>query len=153
MICPKCSREMGSDADVCPYCGFTFLTPKDSGAIHSIPYYSTTSTAQPRENSMPPPPAQTIQATRPSVYVPYAERIPEEPISTPGYIGMLLLSLIPVVGFIVFIVWAAGRNGNPNRKHFAAAMLILKLIFLLFVLGAVIVYLVYTTPLYFYFFR
>ena len=151
MICPKCSREMGNDANSCPYCGFTFLTPKGSDAIHSIPYYSTA--AEPR---IPREPIQSViqDLQRPIERTDYAAaQLPAEPLSISRYIGLLLLSLIPVVGFVVFIVLAAARNGNPNQRRFAGAMLILKSIGLMFLLGAAIVYIVYATPLFFYFFR
>lgn len=150
MICPKCSREMGNDANTCPYCGFTFQTPKGSGTIHSIPFYSTA--AEPRLPQEPVYAAvQTLQ--HPPERLEYAAQISAEPLSVLRYIGLLLLGLVPIVGFVVFIFMAAARNGNPNQRRFAGAMLILKTIGLLFLLGAAIVYIVYMTPLFFYFFR
>ena len=151
MICPKCSREMGNDADICPYCGFTFLTPKDSGEIHSIPYYSVNTNTHAAQRSPVPAPVRTVP--RVPEYTSGVQSSPAEPLSTLRYIGLLLLGLIPVIGYIVYIVLAARKDGDPNQKHFAAAMLIVKTIGLLFILGAVIVYIVYTTPLFFYFFR
>lgn len=168
MICPRCSREMGSDKSVCDYCGFTFQTPKNSGDPHTAPYSSTpftgaasgryasepSSAPEPGSHTVPPyTAAQTQVPPYPPVYPSYMERSQNEPLSIGQYIGMLLLSCIPLVGLIVMIIWAAGRNTNINRKHFAAAVLILKALSIIFILGACIVFFVYNTPLYFYFYR
>ena len=151
MICPKCNREMGYDSDTCPYCGFTFLTPKSTGVIHSIPYYS----AQvPVEQPTPTfTPIQTAPDQRVPDFDSFQQRVMPEPLSTLRYIGLLLLGLIPIAGFVVYIILVASRDGNPNQRHFAAAMLILKAVGIFFLLGAAIVYIVYATPLFFYFFR
>ena len=50
-------------------------------------------------------------------YPGYAPRTQEEPLSIGQYLGMILLSLIPVAGLIVMIVWAASRSINANRRH------------------------------------
>lgn len=50
------------------------------------------------------------------------------PVSTGGYVGMLILFAIPIVGFIFMIVWACGGSNNVNRVHYARAVLILTII-------------------------
>lgn len=47
--------------------------------------------------------------------------LPEEyrPISAWGYVGYQLLFSIPLVGFIVLIVFAFGNTSNINVKNFA----------------------------------
>ena len=49
-------------------------------------------------------------------------------VSVGGWIGTLLLSLVPGVNFILWIVWAFAAK-RPSRKTFAIACLILTLIF------------------------
>lgn len=51
----------------------------------------------------------------------YSNRIPDEykPISAWGYVGWDLLFAIPLVGFILLIVFAAGATGNINLKKYA----------------------------------
>ena len=51
----------------------------------------------------------------------YNNRIPDEykPISAWGYVGWDLLFAIPVVGFILLIVFAAGAGRNINLKKYA----------------------------------
>ena len=49
------------------------------------------------------------------------DTIPKEykPISTWGYFGYEILFAIPVIGFIVLIIFALGGSGNQNVKNFA----------------------------------
>lgn len=170
MICPKCSREMGSEKNVCDFCGFTFQTPKNNDGPHTAPYSDTPFTGpasdgytvgaapdRPTVQIPPPVPPYPPVPPRPPIhfdpYAAYKVRSQDEPLSIGQYLGMILLSLIPVVGLIVMIVWAASRSTNVNRKHFAGAILILKALNLLFILGACVVFFVYHTPLFFYVFR
>lgn len=44
------------------------------------------------------------------------------------YLLILILMAIPVVNFIVCIVWILNSNGNPNRRNFAKAWLVLAVI-------------------------
>ena len=46
-------------------------------------------------------------------------------ISSWGFVGSLLLMAIPIAGFIIAIVWAAGSTTNINRRNLARANLIL----------------------------
>lgn len=55
--------------------------------------------------------------------------MPEE-LSTAGYLGTLLLFLIPVVGLVLMLVWSFGGDVKPERKKLARAYLIRTLILL-----------------------
>jgi len=48
--------------------------------------------------------------------------------SVGSYLGTLLLLCIPVANIVLLFVWAFGSEGNPNRRNFARANLILVLI-------------------------
>jgi len=51
------------------------------------------------------------------------------PVMTVGdWIGTFLLSGIPIVGFILLIVWAFDSSTNVNKKNFARAVLLLAAI-------------------------
>lgn len=50
------------------------------------------------------------------------------PVSTGGFIGIFLLMLIPVVNFILLIVWACGGCRKVNQSNLAKALLVLMLI-------------------------
>jgi heme/copper-type cytochrome/quinol oxidase subunit 2 len=44
--------------------------------------------------------------------------------STKDWVITLLISFIPVVGFVMLFVWAFGSNENPNKANWAKATLI-----------------------------
>ena len=45
-------------------------------------------------------------------------------LSTKDWVITLLISFIPLVGFIMLFVWAFGSNENPNKANWAKATLI-----------------------------
>ena len=52
----------------------------------------------------------------------------QSPLSVGEFILMLFLTGIPVVGFILLLVWAFSGGVNQNRKNYARATLILSII-------------------------
>ena len=44
------------------------------------------------------------------------------------YLLMLIILAIPVVNVIVCIIWIVGKNGNPNRRNFAKAWMVLAVV-------------------------
>ncbi len=65
---------------------------------------------------------------------------PDAPLSMGQFLGMMLLTCIPVVGLILLLVWAFSGSSNENKKNFARAELIMAIIFtvLWFILGSAI---------------
>ena len=59
--------------------------------------------------------------------------IPEKyrPISMWGYFGLEILFSIPVVGFIILIVFALGGTKNVNKKNFARSYFCFVIIFVI----------------------
>ena len=53
---------------------------------------------------------------------------PYEPISSWGYVGISLLTCIPVIGFILIIVWACGGCTKINKRNYARGVLLAGLI-------------------------
>ncbi|MBQ9091802.1 MAG: zinc ribbon domain-containing protein [Anaerotignum sp.] len=51
-----------------------------------------------------------------------------EILSMGDYLMMLILLAIPVVNFIVCILWIISSNGNPNRRNFAKAWMIVAVV-------------------------
>ena len=45
-------------------------------------------------------------------------------LSTKDWVITLLISFIPLVGFIMLFVWAFGSSENPNKANWAKATLI-----------------------------
>ena len=70
-------------------------------------------------------PAQPAPA--PSYYAP-AQQPTWPPVSVGQYIGMMIVSGIPLIGFIMLLVWSFGSQVNPSKKNYARAILILMLI-------------------------
>ncbi len=52
----------------------------------------------------------------------------QNPLSVGEFILMLFLTGIPIVGFILLLVWAFSGGVNSNRKNYARATLILSVI-------------------------
>jgi Na+/proline symporter len=50
------------------------------------------------------------------------------PLTLGNYIVMMIVSVIPVVGFIILLTWAFGSKANTNKKNWARAMLIFMVI-------------------------
>ena len=61
--------------------------------------------------------------------------IPEKyrPISMWGYFGLEILFSIPVVGFIILIVYALGGTRNVNKKNFARSYFCFVIIFVIII--------------------
>ncbi len=72
-------------------------------------------------------------------YDPYAKRLPEE-VSVWKYLGMMWVMLIPIVGFVLMIMWAFSDEAI-NRRNYARAVLLNMLIgvVLSFFLGGIII--------------
>lgn len=48
--------------------------------------------------------------------------------SVKDWVITIILTGIPLVGFILLLVWAFGNDGNPTRSNYAKGMLIAGLI-------------------------
>ncbi len=97
MICPKCSREMGSDKNECEFCGFTFrlqkiTTNRTPRPIQTRPLPARRPAVSPagtapgayaggRTAVQAPPPAPSQPPIYPNPYPGYAPRTQEEPLS------------------------------------------------------------------------
>lgn len=95
-------------------------------------YQQQTTYQQPRQQTVyAQPVSQPVQARAvqaPPVYgadVPPAKGSKYEPITAWGYIGIMLLMCIPVIGFILTIIWACGGCRKVNKKSLARATLIM----------------------------
>lgn len=107
--------------------------PAQSAApAQNIPHYAAplqdTATAQniPRY-AAPVPPQYAPGPGMPPYYppVPWGYAMPEQPELIPmsGYLAMVLIGMIPLVGLVYLIVQAAGNQWRPNRRNFARGFL------------------------------
>ena len=123
MKCPICGSEIPANSKFCTVCG-TPVTP-------------------PAPPAPPAPPVQPVSMPAPPVVPPVAA--PETKLLGPwAYFGLQLLFSIPLVGFILLIVFSVD-NSNLNRRNFArsywcslivAVVIVLALAVLLIATGA-----------------
>lgn len=109
-FCTNCGNSVSDNVKFCTSCGAPMATDAAAGS----PAQSMTQTVQPVQQPV-------------AAYVPPAA-YKEEPISTGGYIGIMLLMLIPVINLILVIIWACGGCRKVNKRNFARAMLVWLLI-------------------------
>ena len=157
MICTNCGKENVDTAVYCESCG-TQLTPAAPAApapevgattvldanatVYSAPQ---TQYAPPQPQYVPPQPQYIPpqpQATPYNNYAPVATpatpEIPPEykPLSGWAYLGWQLVFAIPLVGFILLIVFACGGTRNINLRNFARSYFCAMLVGL--ILGVII---------------
>ena len=48
-----------------------------------------------------------------------------KPISVPGWLGTIIIALVPLVNVAVLLYWSFSRGTDPNRRNFSRAGLIL----------------------------
>lgn len=96
-------------------------------------------------------PTQTPQAAPQQAYAqppqnqyyqqPSAPEKPEKvaPLKTWKFIGMFILTGIPLIGFIMILVWSFSSSFNKNTKSFARAILVLWIIGLVLTIIGVII--------------
>ena len=65
----------------------------------------------------------------------YAPPRDDAVLSTGAFVGSLALLAIPIIGFIIQIIWAVGGAKNRNRRNLARAYLVLSIVGLLFTLA------------------
>ena len=56
--------------------------------------------------------------------------------SVGGYVGSAIFMSIPVIGWLICIIWACGGCKNRNRRNYARATLVFLVIGAVFALGA-----------------
>ena len=111
MFCENCGAKLPDNAGYCPVC----RTPVGGGrpAAGAPAGYMPAQQQQRFYNQMP--------AYNPALAL-------REPLSVGSFLGMLILSSLPLVGFILLLVWAFGGNVNQNKQNLARAYLLLSLI-------------------------
>ncbi len=80
-------------------------------------------------------------------YAPQYEDPNNKPLDIKDWLIVLIVQMIPCIGFIMTLVWAFG-SGNVNRKRYCQANLIIMLIsFILNILGIILVFTVFAGAL------
>lgn len=139
-FCTGCGAPIDDDKKFCTECGAPVTGAEE--AVASQPAASVTPGAPQAAAAVAAPPitAQPVyQAAPPAVpatpAAPGGEAAPAkgskyEPITAGGYIGIMLLMCIPILGLILTIVWACGGCRKVNKRSLARASLIMMAVVL-----------------------
>jgi hypothetical protein len=129
MYCPNCGKQNPDDAKFCESCG------APTGAAETPKAAPPPPPPQPQYSPPPPPPPvyaapaqQQYYQQPPSYQAAGAGSGNTAPMSVGQFLGTIILVSIPLVGFILMLVWAFGSDVNQNKKNLSRAMLILMLI-------------------------
>ena len=137
-FCTNCGATLDDDKKFCTECGASVNEtpagaappppppPQSAPQPQAAPVYAQTATA-----TMPPPQSAYQPAAAYGGDMAPAKGSKYEPITTKGFIGIMLLMCIPIVGQILMIVWALGGCRKINKRNLARASLILMLVMML----------------------
>jgi len=137
MFCPKCGTNVPEGSKFCESCGYNIQQAEQ--AIRQEPQQASPQpTYNPGQTQYQPQYQAQNYQPRPQPAPAYQNNTVNINITDPrekvygigGWLGTLLLSSIPLVGFICLLVWAFSSNTNKNKKNFAIAMLIFMVILL-----------------------
>lgn len=139
--CKNCGLLAPRDAAACPECG-ALLPPE-------APQSQADQTAQTEAAPQPATPIYTADAPPPSP-APRANGTNGQDLTTGGYLINLILFELPLVGFILQLVFAFGGSQTPATRKLATAYLLrtaihLALGLLLILLTAVLTWAIFTT--------
>ncbi len=140
-FCGSCGTPIEEGARFCPSCGKPADAPPPAPPPPQASY--TPPPAQTNQYYAPPPPPAPVYQAPPSYSaapVPQNYGADTSPMTVGQYIVTFIVLAIPLVGFIMMLVWAFGSNVNVNKKNLCKAALIMALIViaLYIVLGVVL---------------
>lgn len=136
MFCPNCGKSVPDGSKFCDGCGTSMVeqaapvyapAAKEGYAqnnyYHSQPVYTPTpeytpASFQPQQGDY-----------QPTSFSQKSQSSNNEPLSIGNYIVMMILMIIPIVGFVMLLIWAFGSNVNKNKKNWAIATLIMGVVF------------------------
>ena len=125
-FCTNCGATLEDDKKFCTECGTPVNAAED--AQEAAPFPPSVPQAQAAVPEQPRTPA--MQQTIYGGDAPPPPGSKYEPITTGGFIGIMLLMCIPVVGQILMIVWACGGCRKVNKRSLARASLIMMVVML-----------------------
>ena len=127
--CTNCGKPLKQGVAFCTSCG----TPVKGGASTKTPTKSATAAKSAAPDATPDvAPDATMEAPARSIA---PDATTDEVITTLGWIGTILVLVVPIVGLVLYFVWAFGTRGNLNRRNYCRAALIMMAISL--VLGII----------------
>lgn len=136
-ICTNCGKEIPDGAAFCTECGTAAANAAIPPKAQEPPKPSYTPPVQPIYAQ---PPVQPVyapypyQAPAPSGDAPPPDGSKYAAISGKGYLGIMLLMCIPILGLILTVIWACGGCKKLNKRNMARASLTMLAILIVLLL-------------------
>lgn len=130
-FCAECGTKLEDGDLFCPECGTKAEVVQPVAVAEPQPQPEPEPQPQPQPQPQPVPQAESDP--RPAPTSRYA------PVSAWGYVGNFFLLCIPLVGFVLTIVWACGGCHKINKRNMARGILLFYLLLLVLAIIAVIV--------------
>ena len=126
MNCTNCGASNGEGSVFCQNCGsrLDLQTSASADNNNSQGYYQPGA----QDNGQQSGYQQPVYAPQPQQAYTAAANPQDAPMTLGDQMLTLLLTWIPLVGFIMLLVWGFSSNTNTNKKNYARAMLIYQLI-------------------------
>lgn len=129
-FCTQCGTNVPDGVKFCTSCGkpMDVAPQKEPAMVAQVAGPQTAPASYPSAAPITPAP-QVVSAPMPvGGDAPPAKGSKYEPISTGGFIGIMLLMCIPIIGQILMIVWACGGCRKVNKRSLARASLIMLVV-------------------------
>lgn len=131
--CQSCGSALDAGSTFCSNCGKSaMVTPEQPSRPiqNSSQSYSAPSSTYTAPQPQPQPTYQTVPPNYQAGYQASNQQALaiDKPLSIMDYIVMFIVMSLPLVGFIMTLVWAFGSDTNTNKKNYCRAYLILTLI-------------------------
>lgn len=134
LFCEKCGAPLENDAMFCAGCGAKAGTEVSQQAPPPVYAPASQPPGYPQAPTQPQQPGYPQARPMPSgpahPGAAYAAPAPQnaEAMSMGDYIKMFVISAIPIVGFILLLMWAFGATSGPNKRNFAKAYLVVMVV-------------------------
>lgn len=149
MYCPNCGSQLEDQATFCSECGTRTNVAESAPAPQPTPSPAPVQ-QQVQAQPVPQPVQQAAPVSRPAPPPNQGYQQPQgvrpgtvdlnAPLGVFSYVGMFILMAIPLLNFIMMLMWIFGSQVNRNKKNFAIAVLVMAVISIVlsFVLGGAI---------------